>query len=543
MYHTQEMEGIQQYEPSVLDRYARGENSILSVYTVKGVTEVEQAARTGAHIQQLITTARGADRSTWGMVDADKLWLQWINNDAPTADDETSLTLDLGLMAEYNADVLQQEEDIARLANSYGKKEHPPQYLARTLVYPSLQALDSLQLSVLQRQNSNIALHTLYRVTKELGSGQYGLVLGMTMRTGEMDLKILDVLYQQRNERIEAVVEALNELFRDTPKNLAVKVSWNSVESVNEYIVGRALAPYTLGKGHKCIPAYYSLFSHPSGKEIAAPIMSSLANPALVAGRVLSSNQWTYYLYQEYLSGKTLNSLLNDANYSSIQANGTFCYLHGMLSYLYKQTGIVHADLHQNNVLMLPHPGGIALPIVDEDGAPLTYLLLDYQPVFIDFGLSKTRAIARNSDHNLYNTSQIQDIIYLNRGVNISSVRKRQLISYNLAKQLLANDIDLDVAKFVPPFFEYLAEGTLTHSVITRTILDSGEVETIKTNPPVPIIRSGMGLYTGRDDVPRQDILRRTEEVNEAYKKVPDSIFKGIAQKYLDETYRYYKDN
>ena len=419
---------------------------------------------------------------------------------------------------------------------------HPPEYLSRSLTFPSIQALDTLQLSILQRQGSIIALHGLYRVVQILGSGSYGTVLGMAMRTGELDMSILDVLHTNVDKDESHTLNVLRDLFSRIPKALAVKISEYRDVSVNEFLIGRQLATWTIGRGYRCIPAYYSLYEY---KEVrrARYREDEDTELILVLGRDLGTEPVGYYLYQEFLTGTTLGNLFNNNVLSIQQANATMCYLHGMLSYLYKQIGFVHCDLHKQNILMVPISPGTPLPIVDEDGIPITYVQLDYQPVFIDFGVSKTRTLSKTTRSSFYNTSQIQDIIFLNHKEDLSgTVKPSNLVSYKVAKELLVDDFDMDGTVYTPPFLEFIAEGKLTHAHIVREMLSSDVIDSIKSDPPSPVISSGLGLYTGRDDTSRDDILRRIEQVSNAYKSLPSSRFTLTVSKYLEETYDCYHD-
>jgi serine/threonine protein kinase len=542
------------------------ENSVLASYSIDGFTQDEENARLAKSIKDLIVDARGPDRSKWGVMNIQSLWLEWWNEEIPSLNEQAPIGGDTYKMDDYCDRILDSVSGDSDDVYIGGGNQHPPAYLARVLSYSSVQALDTLQKSVLQRQSRITGLHGLYRVIKKLGVGAYGIVLGMTMRDGELDMKILDelnsvIVTDKKTNKVSTdsgkLISGLQKLFSNVPKNLAVKVSLRKVDSVNEFLIGRYLASWTLGRGHHCIPAYYSIFKHAGPVEQQVDVYSSstslprLVDPALIVGRTLNVGTPSYYLYQEYLNGSTLDSMISGDRLSIQEMNAIVCYLHGILSYLYNQIGFVHCDLHRNNIFLILVPGGITLPILNEDGDVITYIRLRYQPMMIDFGTAKVNALCPTRDLSLYNTSQIQDIMYIHRVVNgdgddiysSKKVPKEKIVGYNVTKQFLARDMNFDTALFVPAYLEYLAEGTLTHARIVQDTLASGVLDSIKTNPPAPTIRTQMGLYTGRDDVSRAELTAKAEDLYWKYSMMDLNDVNTAVVAYLNETKDYYRTN
>jgi hypothetical protein len=501
----------------------------------------EEKKRMEPIAQSLLNSIRGSpDKKKWKPINIEEQWEWWLHYHRQV--NPGVISQDVKYSNQYEITVLDEELEAAKSANKKGSKDHPPIYISRSLEYPSLQALDTLRTSVLQRQARIPSLYGLYRVVKVLGSGAGGLVLGMAMRTSELDLQILDVLYDNAKKTKKDLVRNLEVIFSGAPKVLAVKVSTYRDTTINEFLIARQLALYTLGVGHRFIPAYYSVFEHRGHIDQQISKFEQLTDDSLILGRTRNVQVPLYYTYQQFLSGIQLEKALSTMTIA--QANATMCYIHGMLSYLYKQLKFVHCDLHIQNILMIH--GQVILPVLNEDGVPITYVLLDYQPVMIDFGISKTKYTAKTTWETFYNTSQIQDILYLNRNVLLPpNIDRKTYISYAITKKLIAKDLNLDEAKHVPPFMEYLAEGTLTHARIVQEILSSGSIDNyITTDPPEPVIQTNMELYTGRDDVPKADILKKAKKTYDAYLVLPaakkNNDLYNVVELYLGEVSGYY---
>ena len=531
-------------------------NSVIHTFDVVGLDVDTQRERYGKlemdYNVQLrgITEAVGGSQALLIPEQADRIWD--AKDPLGEVDRYEAPIVDLVLSG-----ITKREYDMTRYASTL-PRVRPPIFWPDSLTDPSLQALDVLQKSILQRQGYHVHFNGLYRVVKQLGAGLFGRVYGLTMRTPEIDERVMDIIEATNigSATNPFGLEELKRYLSTLPKWAAVKTSTDRKSAIREYVVGREVALALLPLGIRAVPAYFTLFSHQASETLPYTYdkrgMSEAerklrqqeeADLYSVLGRAAGDPKEEILLYQEFVEGKTLFETQGEMDEGEMSV--IYCYLHSVLSYLYKQLGFVHGDLHSNNVILKRRRG--ILPIIDEDGVVLAHLESRWEPVFIDLGMAKTNNVIISGGGTFYSTSQIYDITYMYRRIQFDNTLP---ISYQLVYDIL-NRGDIDIAEkrngnyvnfFLPPGTQFKAEGDLTHARIVDAMLSSGELNRFMTIPEHTVLASTLSLYTDDSYVRGAPLIEQAERLLNRYTLAAsgDQDVRRAVRSYLRETIDYY---
>ena len=563
-------------------------NSVISTHIPAGLDSATQEARYGAFMRDAEKTLREFSFEDSGGKSrryTPETFYQWVENEKyDAALLRMAFSMEYPIVMQFTKYILDYEHRMTTYASSLPRVSPPP-YGVDSLTNPSIQALNEMQKSILQRQGHNVHFNQLYRVAKVLGAGKNGVVFGMTMRTPDVDSQVLTILREEHfdgtREEIERGMERLYTFLSDLPKWCALKIAnvQDEEDTVREYLVGREVSLALLPLGIRATPAYYTLFGQRASDSAAfVPTLEESMEEFFgeeeaqhrrredrlytVAGRPLHSIHEELLIYQEYINGRPWGDVLTEMTLENREV--IMCFLHSVLSYLSKQLGYVHGDLHQDNILMMPHSRTVTtkdnegtlehqtlpglLPIIDEDGNVITHLESNYYPVIIDHGSAKTRNLVITGEFTSYASSEIFDIVYLYRGPT------SRLTGFGMTKRLLdPEDVDITARRDVPrgendslylyPGATFSAEGKLTHASIVRAILDSGRVnKKIVEDAPAPTPSSALSLYSSEDRTQYPTLAKRAKALLDRYTIGPgkDEYVVRAVRLYLQETAAYY---
>jgi hypothetical protein len=207
-------------------------------------------------------------------------------------------------------------------------------------------------------------------------------------------------------------------------------------------------------------------------------------------------------MYQEYIQGETLGSMLRAGYIDVVDLNGTLCYLHGLLAYLYNKLEFAHNDLHYDNIMLRFVDGVVTLPILRSDGHVLRYIALPFIPTMLDMGMAKTKYTVIPGVVTGYLNNEISDIIGLNRPMlwEEGRIDNNNIPSYLYASEVLSENADLNLNQvgiegYPGAYMRYMSSGILTHDSVVEYILDSKAVDSITVEPSFSSIYQNSGLY------------------------------------------------
>jgi hypothetical protein len=490
-------------------------SSVLRTYTAGNkLTQEEALLRHGDGYKKLITVGMKKPYN------AKKVYDNWKNYLENNYDDEEEFDAKSLLLFDIT-----ENENSVRDSITGCFSMVPPEYSQETLKVASIAALNTMMGSILCSSGSHVHYHNLYRLLKLISKGTYGSVFSAGMREPTSDRRILTMLLKAT---IDDDYRAIWSYMSTLPKLVAVKVEETSghyTEAI-EFAIGREVGASLFPLGIHSCPAYYTLASLEANNVVPPPSDYQYESYSLFIGRPVSRGTGTA-TYQEYIDGNTLG----DTKLNTNLLTAIIAYIHGILSYLYNRIGLVHSDLHWNNIILRKGKASYNLPILMPDGSAKFYISLPYEPVIIDFGLARTNNFATYSVVNSPRSTEMNDIIAL-----YADKKPKTLPGYSYIEEKIRQEMPLSTIKYLPG--DFIFENPITHEEMLNFYIDNGYLdEYITMSSPEP--RNGLSLYS-RDRTEDWQIYELAESLKEHASSQRGDIAR-VVKLYAEETMAFYQ--